>query len=96
MRPSIILKIEHKDYECLQDAIDEVREIVQSINDELTEEQNREFLNKITAHYDSAIIKANGKAKKFDVKLRFSGRRLQLHGKTIWYLPFISQLLQRC
>ena len=80
----MILKIDHRDYESLQDAIDEVKDIVQSINDELTEEQNRDFLNKITANYDNAIIKANGKIKKFDVKLRFNGRKLHSHGKTIW------------
>ncbi|KAI6658607.1 hypothetical protein LOD99_15405 [Oopsacas minuta] len=77
---------DHKDYECLQDGIEEGKEIVQSINDELTEEQNRDFLNKITASYDNAIIKANGKVKKFDIKLRFNGRKLKTHGKTIWYI----------
>ena len=76
--------LDHKDYEYLQDAIEEVKEIVQSINDELTEEENRDFLNRITANYDNAIIKANGKVKKFEVKLMFNSRKLQNHGKAIW------------
>ena len=61
-----------------------MKEIVQSINDELTEEENRDFLNRITANYDNAIIKANGKVKKFEVKLKFNGRKLKNHGKAIW------------
>ena len=61
-----------------------MKEIVQSINDELTEEENRDFLNRITANYDNAIIKANGKVKKFDVKLKFNCRKLKNHGKAIW------------
>ncbi len=78
--------LDHKDYEYIQDAIEEVKEIVQSINDELTEEENRDFLNRITANYDNAIIKANGKVKKFEVKLKFNGRKLKNHGKAIWWV----------
>ena len=71
--------------------MDEVKEIVQSINDELTEEQNKDFLNRVTANFDSAILKASGKIKKFEKKLNFSDRKLISYGKTIWYESLVDR-----